>query len=473
LVFVRNGISNDTYIPVYDGIRQQTGMQDVDLYSVDDPNDLFELCKQSLQGSSNCFAAVVFTLSNTTNVDYAIALDKSIIGSYSYGNYRTGDSVVLERVLPLQWAVDSHLGNFSTIAKPSTQPWSGYFGPKVAPQVAATITRGPHWLTLVSVFVAPIFFLVLIGVVYHLSTFVASERETSISELMSAQSVTTTPRILSTLISFFLLYFPGFLICSILMTQILFTLTSDILFLFLTLLAGASTVSSSHFIASFFGKAQLAGLYASTLTFALALVTLAASLSSLDHHGEVIGLSAVFPPATYANLISDVATREYYLKPFILAHNSTPISNSQPPVTIQKIDGYLYVLFFIVQIAAYTAGTYAIEQGLWGVSRKYTKIDASSDVALRCQNLSKTYYGKRPWYWPFMRKGSPVLAIKKLDLEVKKGSVTFLLGPNGGGKTTTLKCVAGMTGMDSGSRLELNEEGVVFGICPQSNVSSP
>ena len=59
-----------------------------------------------------------------------------------------------------------------------------------------------------------------------------------------------------------------------------------------------------------------------------------------------------------------------------------------------------------------------------------------------------------------------------LNLEVKKGSVTFLLGPNGGGKTTTLKCVAGMVSMDAGSRLELNEDGVVFGICPQQNVSS-
>jgi ABC-type Fe3+/spermidine/putrescine transport system ATPase subunit len=41
-----------------------------------------------------------------------------------------------------------------------------------------------------------------------------------------------------------------------------------------------------------------------------------------------------------------------------------------------------------------------------------------------------------------VRKGEHVIAIGNLNLEVKKGSVTFLLGPNGGGKTTTLKCVA-------------------------------
>lgn len=64
-----------------------------------------------------------------------------------------------------------------------------------------------------------------------------------------------------------------------------------------------------------------------------------------------------------------------------------------------------------------------------------------------------------------------MLAVHDLNLEIKKGSVTFLLGPNGGGKTTTLKCIAGMIQMDAGSRLELNEDGVVFGICPQNNVS--
>lgn len=133
------------------------------------------------------------------------------------------------------------------------------------------------------------------------------------------------------------------------------------------------------------------------------------------------------------------------------------------------MDGYLYVIFFILQIIVYGIATYLVERQLWGVTRSYDPIEASSDVAVRCTGLSKTYFGKRPWYWPFKVKGSTVLAIDNLDLEVKKGSVTFLLGPNGGGKTTTLKCIAGMISMDTGSRLELNEAGEIFGICPQHN----
>jgi ATPase subunit of ABC transporter with duplicated ATPase domains len=135
------------------------------------------------------------------------------------------------------------------------------------------------------------------------------------------------------------------------------------------------------------------------------------------------------------------------------------------------MQGYLYLVFFIVQILLYGVGTYLIERKLWGVKRTFEPIEASSNIALRCTNLSKTYYGKRPWYWPFIHKSGPNKAVDSLNLEVKKGSVTFLLGPNGGGKTTTLKCVAGMTAMDSRSRLEINEAGTVFGICPQQNVS--
>lgn len=289
---------------------------------------------------------------------------------------------------------------------------------------------------------------------------------------MSAQNVTPTPRILSTLASFFVVYFPGLLASSIILTQVLFLKTSDVLFLFMTLLAGASIITCSHFLASFFAKAQLAGLYSSTLVFALSLVTLAADLSSADSTPQVLALALVFPPCCWASFISDVALREFILRPFSLnpgPYRLIPGDRSSPRV--QLLDGYLYLIFFIVQIIVYGAGAYLLERKLWGVTRKFDNINADSDVALRCTELSKTYYGKRRWYWPLSRKGKTVHAVDRLNLEVRKGSVTFLLGPNGGGKTTTLKCVAGMTAMDPGSQLDINEAGTIFGICPQSNVS--
>ncbi|KAK0121853.1 hypothetical protein ONS95_010132 [Cadophora gregata] len=467
LVFIKNGLANDTLDPIIDGILREPGMEHIDSLVFNDPNTLFDVCKQSTFGSSNCFAAVIFTALNETNVDYSIVVDSHLAEAFEYGDYRKDDTLLPTRIFPLQWAVDAQIGNFSTLPRPSTQPFSGYFGAENNEAPTKPATNGPYWLSIVSIFVAPVFILILIGVVYHLSTFVATERESSMSELMAAQNVTVMPRLLSTMLSFFAVYFPGFLACSIVLTQILFKKTSDILFLLITLLAGASMIASSHFLASFFSKAQLAGLYTSTLVFALALITLAATLTSDVEFPQVLALSLVFPPCAWSTFISDIALREYQLRSFSL---NPGVYRNDDIGKLQRLDGYLYVVFFILQIILYSAGTYGVERKLWGVKRKYDLIDASENVALRVTSLSKTYNGKRPWYWPFMRKGAPLLAVDSLNLEVKTGSVTFLLGPNGGGKSTTLKCISGMTSMDFGSRLELNQSGLVFGICPQSNV---
>jgi ATP-binding cassette subfamily A (ABC1) protein 3 len=486
LVFVRNGLSSNDIDPIIDGIVQQPGMGGLDTHITDDPDDLFTLCKQSLGGRSTCFAAVIFLSLNNTDISYSIALDSNVEG---YSNPSANqDSLLSARILPLQWAIDSSIGNFTSNSKPSEQAWSGSFYSFNSDQSAEEPpTNGPVWLALIGMFVGPVFILMLIGVVYHLSVFVATERQTTMSELMQAQMVTDTPRILSTIISFLIIYFPGFLICSILLTQLLFKRTSDILLLFLTLLAGTSITVSSHFLGSFFGKAQLAGLYTSTLAFALALITLAVTLTSSSPYTKIAGgvvaesqttaqitaLSLIFPPYTWATLIEDVANREYVLKAFSLAPVAAPNATEilQGMIKQEKMHGYLYIIFFIVQIIVYGAATYGIERKLWGVKRTFDPLNASSDVALRCTSLSKTYHASRAWYWPFKKLGTTVLAVDKLDLEVKKGSVTFLLGPNGGGKTTTLKCAAGMISMDKGSKLEINEAGVVFGICPQQNVS--
>src|SRR5436853_1029820 len=60
----------------------------------------------------------------------------------------------------------------------------------------------------------------------------------------------------------------------------------------------------------------------------------------------------------------------------------------------------------------------------------------SSDVIVETRNLSKVYRD----FW-----GRPkVRALKALDLEIKRGEVFGLLGPNGSGKTTTIKLLLGL-----------------------------
>ena len=488
---VQIGISAELLSPVLEnGILQQSTLQGFDILVTDEVDDLFDLCQQSLWGISSCFAAVIFSSFNETNVEYSIALDGNILtGEYSFTTDYS-HSLLSTTILPLQWAIDSEIGNLSSSSKPSEQPWAGYFYTvnfEESQTEDIANQTGPLWLALIGMFVAPFFILILIGEAYHLSVFVANERQTSISELMQAQMVTDAPRIISTVLSFLILYFPGFLVSSILMTQLLFTKTSDILLILLTLLAAISLIIFCHFLASFFSKANLAGLYISTFVFALALVSLTATLLSSTPYNEiitgtvvaptatnaqVIALSLIFPPYTWATLIGDIANREFELNAFSLSPVGAPtLAELQIGVRPQQaLQGYLYVVFLVVQIIVYSGTTYAVERKLWGVKRTFDLVDSSSNIALRCTNLSKTYHDRRPWYWPFKARKEPTFAVSNLDFEVQKGSVTFLLGPNGGGKTTTLKCVAGMIAMDNGSRLEINEAGTVFGICPQHNV---
>ena len=61
---------------------------------------------------------------------------------------------------------------------------------------------------------------------------------------------------------------------------------------------------------------------------------------------------------------------------------------------------------------------------------------AEPPAALRCRRLVKRYPG--------------VLAVDRLDLEVRAGESFGLLGPNGAGKTTTMEILEGLTPADAG-----------------------
>lgn len=79
----------------------------------------------------------------------------------------------------------------------------------------------------------------------------------------------------------------------------------------------------------------------------------------------------------------------------------------------------------------------------------------SDEVVLQTRALSKVYRD----FWGRQK----VRALKALDLEVRRGEVFGLLGPNGSGKTTTIKLVLGLLFPTEG-------EALVFGR-PASDVS--
>ena len=73
----------------------------------------------------------------------------------------------------------------------------------------------------------------------------------------------------------------------------------------------------------------------------------------------------------------------------------------------------------------------------------------SEEIVLQTRALSKVYRD----FWGRQK----VRALKALDLEVHRGEVFGLLGPNGSGKTTTIKLVLGLLFPSSGEALVLGK----------------
>ena len=78
------------------------------------------------------------------------------------------------------------------------------------------------------------------------------------------------------------------------------------------------------------------------------------------------------------------------------------------------------------------------------------KDDSSSDVVIETRNLTKVYRD----FWGRQK----VRALKALDLEVKQGEIFGLLGPNGSGKTTTIKLILGLLFPTSGEALVFGKD---------------
>jgi ABC-2 type transport system ATP-binding protein len=73
-----------------------------------------------------------------------------------------------------------------------------------------------------------------------------------------------------------------------------------------------------------------------------------------------------------------------------------------------------------------------------------------TDVVIETRNLSKIYRD----FWGRQK----VRALQALDLEVRRGEIFGLLGPNGSGKTTTIKLLLGLLFPTSGQALVFGKE---------------
>ena len=85
-------------------------------------------------------------------------------------------------------------------------------------------------------------------------------------------------------------------------------------------------------------------------------------------------------------------------------------------------------------------------------SQSPSSTGAKSEVIVETRSLSKVYRD----FWGRQK----VRALKALDLEIYRGEVFGLLGPNGSGKTTTIKLLLGLLFPDSGRALVFGKDAV-------------
>jgi ABC-2 type transport system ATP-binding protein len=76
--------------------------------------------------------------------------------------------------------------------------------------------------------------------------------------------------------------------------------------------------------------------------------------------------------------------------------------------------------------------------------------DTGSDVVIETRNLTKVYRD----FWGRQK----VRALNALDMEVRRGEIFGLLGPNGSGKTTTIKLLLGLLFPTSGRALVFDKD---------------
>src|SRR5476651_831420 len=72
----------------------------------------------------------------------------------------------------------------------------------------------------------------------------------------------------------------------------------------------------------------------------------------------------------------------------------------------------------------------------------------AKDVVVETRNLTKVYRD----FWGRQKK----VALRALNLEVRRGEIFGLLGPNGSGKTTTIKLLLGLLFPTDGDALVFN-----------------
>ncbi|KAL7622242.1 hypothetical protein AAE478_007746 [Parahypoxylon ruwenzoriense] len=474
VVFVNNGLVGgdiDRVISTVSDMVTEAGKNASKLIEL---SELSYACRSSLRGVSPCYGAVIFHSSPTEGQggvwNYTLRADGSLSNKIDTTNNYNGAQVY---TLPLQRAVDVAISGLSgnnggRPPFPSTTEEYPYT-PETQEEREARIRR--NYQSALTNFLGVSFFVVVIGVCYHMTGHMATEREIGMSQLLDAMMPTKyrwqaqVARLLSYHISFSVVYLPGWIVGAIIIGRGVWADTNIGIVIVYFILAGLALASLSILGAAFFKKSQLSGVV-SVIAYIL-LAILAQTLTS-PRTGTVAALSLLFTPCNFVWFMTFIARYESHSFPADLAKT--------PPDNPWDLPGIVFWIFLIIQIIVYPVLGAYLERLFHGTTTKGRTIlqgqtaETAPHDAVRLENFTKIYFpNSLARFLPFGSKSKdPVVAVDNLSLTARRGQILALLGANGSGKSTTLDSIAGISKLTSG-HITVDGTGGL-GIAPQKNV---
>ncbi|KAI1078069.1 P-loop containing nucleoside triphosphate hydrolase protein [Whalleya microplaca] len=473
VAFVNNGLVGGDIDRVIDTISTTVTGAGKNATRLTDINGLAYACRSTLRGVSPCYGAVVFHSSPSEGEgglwNYTLRADGALGAKI---DTTRDDNSAQVYTLPLQRAVDAAIASLtSNDGQPqipaTTEEYP--FTPETQEERAQRIRR--NYQSALTNYLSVAFIIVMIGVCYHMTGHMATEREIGMSQLLDAMMPTRyrwqpqVARLLSYHICFTLVYFPGWIIGSIIIARGVWANTSVAIVLIYFILTGLALTSLSIFGAAFFKKSQLSGV---TTTIAYILLAILAQTLTSPGTATVTVLSFLFTPCNFVWFMTFIARYERYSFPADLVRT--------PPENPWDLPGIVFWVFLIIQIFAYPVIGAYLERLFHGTATKGRTIlqgqtaETEPHAAVRLEGFTKIYHpNPLARLFSFILKPSgPVVAVNKLTLTAQRGQILALLGANGSGKSTTLDSIAGIGKMTSGN-ITIDGTGGL-GIAPQKNV---
>ncbi|OTA92864.1 hypothetical protein M434DRAFT_396142 [Hypoxylon sp. CO27-5] len=473
VAFVNNGLAGGDIDRVIDTLADTVAGAGKNASRLSQLSELSYACRSSLRGVSPCYGAVIFYASPTEGEggiwNYTLRADGSL-GSKIDTTVNTNGGQLY--TMPLQRAVDAAIAGLSSTNGHSQFPATTEeypFTPETQEERAARIRR--NYQSSLTNFLAVSFFVVVIGVCYHMTGHMATEREIGMSQLLDAMMPTKyrwqaqVARLLSYHIAFTLVYLPGWVVGSIIIARGVWADTSVAIVLIYFILTGLALTSLSILGAAFFKRSQLSGVV--TVIAYILLAILAQTLTS-PSTATVTALSLLFTPCNFVWFMTFIARWERYSYPADLVN--------RPPENPWNLPGIVFWVFLILQIIIYPIIGAYLERVFHGTTTKGRTIlqgqsaETAPQDAVRLDGFTKIYYpNPLSRFLPFSSAPKePVVAVDKLTLTARRGQILALLGANGSGKSTTLDSIAGISKLTSGD-ITIDGTGGL-GIAPQKNV---